>query len=135
MIFSESSSFAPAKLFLPKAAIPVCFMGKWWICSIFLLFRYFPQWFRYGEARTYLFRPVFNIADAASVGVILILFQKRYLKKKIEEANFNSEMVEDNIHKPSALVYWKPYKVGTGFIYPLLLLFGVQFVFRVQIKW
>jgi len=100
MIFSESSYFAPAKLFPPEGGYSSLFHGK--VVDMFyfpIIQGVFPSWVPlWGGEDFIFFRPVFNIADAAiSVGVILILiFQKRYFKEeKIEEANFNSEMVEE----------------------------------------
>jgi len=100
MIFSESSYFAPAKLFPPEGGYSSLFHGK--VVDMFyfpIIQGVFPSWVPlWGGEDFIFFRPVFNIADAAiSVGVILILiFQKRYFKEeKVEETNFNSEMVEE----------------------------------------
>lgn len=100
MIFSESSYFAPAKLLPPEGGYSSLFHGK--VVDMFyfpIIQGIYPQWFPFWGGEDFIFfRPVFNIADAAiSVGVIIILiFQKRYFKEeKVEEANFNSEMVEE----------------------------------------
>lgn len=100
MIFSESSYFAPAKLFPPEGGYSSLFHGK--VVDMFyfpIIQGVYPGWVPFwGGEELIFFRPVFNIADAAiSVGVILILiFQKRYFKEeKVEETNFNSEMVEE----------------------------------------
>lgn len=59
----------------------------------------FPSWFPiWGGEEFLIFRPVFNLADAAiSIGVIFILiFQNKYFKDDLpEEVSFNNETIED----------------------------------------
>lgn len=100
MIFSESTYFAPAKLFPPGGGYASLFHGR--VVDMFyfpLIEGIFPQWVPvWGGQDFVFFRPVFNIADAAiSVGVILILiFQKHYFKEEKKEiSNPNSEVVEE----------------------------------------
>lgn len=100
LIFSESTYFAPAKLFPPEGGYAGLFHGK--VVDMFyfpIIQGHFPAWFPIWKGEDFVFfRPVFNIADAAiSVGVILILiFQKRYFKEKQEEeVHTHSEIVEE----------------------------------------
>ena len=100
LIFSESSYYAPAKLFPPEGGYAGLFHGKVVDMFYFPIFHgTFPQWFPLWSGEEFIFfRPVFNIADAAiSIGVIFILLsQKRYFKEEIkEEYHPHSEIIEE----------------------------------------
>ncbi|WP_374165704.1 lipoprotein signal peptidase [Arcticibacter sp. MXS-1] len=100
LIFSESSYFAPAKLFPAEGGYSSLFHGK--VVDMFyfpLVQGRFPDWFPIWSGEDFIFfRPVFNIADAAiSVGVIaILLFQKRYFKEEKKEESYpHSEIIEE----------------------------------------
>lgn len=86
LIFSHSSFHSVAE-FLPEAGGYGGFLhGKVVDMFYFPIFSgTYPEWFPFKGGDTFIFfRPVFNIADSAiTTGVIiLIVFQKRFFKKK-----------------------------------------------------
>lgn len=90
LIFSESLYHKPA-VFMPEGGGYGTFLhGKVVDMLYFPIIQgRFPEWVPFRGGETFIFfRPVFNIADSAiTTGVfVLIIFQKRFFKKKPETA-------------------------------------------------
>jgi len=85
MIFSESTFHEAARMFPPEGGYSSFLHGKVVDMLYFPVIKgYYPSWVPFLGGNDFIFfRPVFNIADSSiTVGVfILILFQKRFLKK------------------------------------------------------
>src|SRR5690606_6951763 len=88
MIFSESSYFAPAKLFPPEGGYSSLFHGK--VVDMFyfpMIDTVWPDWVPLVGGNTFqFFRPVFNVADSSiSVGMfILLIFYRDFFSGSIK---------------------------------------------------
>jgi signal peptidase II len=103
MIFEESSYTHVAKMFPPEGGYSSFLHGKVVDMLYFPIIRTnFPEWMPLVGGKDFeFFSPIFNIADASiSVGVItLLIFQKRFLKRKEHEPEVeNIPVVPENPH-------------------------------------
>jgi signal peptidase II len=89
LLFDESTYFHPAALLPPDGGYSSLFHGKVVDMLYFPIIRgEMPSWLPFMKSKEFIFfRPVFNIADSSiTVGVTaLILFQRRFFRKHIEE--------------------------------------------------
>lgn len=95
LLFSESSYFHPAVLLPPDGGYSSLFHGKVVDMLYFPIIKgEMPSWLPFMKSREFIFfRPVFNLADSSiTTGVIaLIIFQKRFFRKHIEEKSAPDE--------------------------------------------
>lgn len=104
MVFSESTDFSVAK-FLPAGGGYAGFLhGKVVDMLYFPMVRsIYPSWVPFIGGKPFeFFSPIFNIADASiSVGVItLLLFQKRFFKKRHEHHEPETVALDTSYNAP-----------------------------------
>jgi signal peptidase II len=99
LIFSESNYFHTAAMFPKGGGYSSLLLGR--VVDMFyfpIIKGPMPSWLAFMPSREFIFfRPVFNIADSSiTVGVLtLILFQKRFFRKNVQETPVIEEQVVD----------------------------------------